>query len=126
MNNLYNMFFNFKKISQQIFKISMFNNRYIGNCIFSIKKDEAIINNLFINKNFRGQNNGSILLKETENTIKNNFKIKNISLLAYEKPFGNLITFYESNGYTVNALQYNNLYDDGVYIYNLINMTKVI
>ncbi len=126
MDNLYNMFFNFKKISQQMFKISMFNNRYMGNCIFSIKKDEAFINNLFININFRGRNNGSILLQETENTIKNKFKIKNINLLAHEKPFGNLINFYESNGYTVNALQYNNLYDDGVYIYNLVNMTKVI
>ena len=49
----------------------MFNNKNIGNCVFSIKKDKATINNLYINKNFRGENKGSILLQETENICKN-------------------------------------------------------
>lgn len=120
------MFFNLDKISKQIFKVSMINNKNIGNCVFSIKKDRSTINNLYINKNFRGENKGSILLQETENIIMNQFNVKNINLLAYEKPFGNLIKFYESNGYVVSPIQYNNFCDDGEYLYNLINMEKIL
>ena len=93
---------------------------------FLYKKNQATINNLYINKKFRGENKGSILLQKTENIIINKFNIKNINLLAYEKPFGNLINFYESNGYIINPIQYNNFYDDGEYLYNIINMQKVL
>jgi ribosomal protein S18 acetylase RimI-like enzyme len=104
------------------------NNTCIGNSVFGIiNNKESIIHNLFIEKEFRGQNEGSILLKETENIIKKNYKdIQKYNLLAHELPNGNLLDFYKLHGYIIKKSSRQQYYDDGEDIYNLVYMYKHI
>ena len=68
-------------------KILLMTSNYniIGNSTYSIiNSKEAIINNLYIDPEFRNYNNGRKLLQYTENTLKLRHYIEKTTLLAYE------------------------------------------
>jgi hypothetical protein len=117
-----------KNVSSKYNKINMYkNNIYYGNSVFSVINNESVIHNLYIGEIFRGNNNGNLLLFQTENIIKNsNPNVNKFSLLAHELPNGNLINFYKSHNYNINYSLSNKYYDDGIDIYSLIYMYKYI
>tara|TARA_B100001175_G_C19208660_1_gene494828 strand:- start:88 stop:459 length:372 start_codon:yes stop_codon:yes gene_type:complete len=101
-------------------------NNIIGNCTFSIiNYKKASINNLFIKEEFRKKDNGTKLLRYTEELVKTNYNIEETSLLAHEKPNDELRIFFEKNGYKIKDSNYK-IYNDGSDIFNLIPMYKVL
>ena len=62
-------------------------------------------------------------LKKTEIDIitKNNY-VNQINLLAYDNHYGGVVCFFQKNGYVINYS--NNSFDNGLDIYNLVNMSK--
>ena len=78
-----------------------YGNNQIGNSVFSITKDnKAIINNLFIDKQYRRNNYGSYLLKNTEEIIKKDSSINFINLIAWKHSENEyLLDFFYKNNY---------------------------
>ena len=100
------------------------NSKVIGNCTYSIiNKTDAVINNLYIEHEYRNSENGSKLLQYTESILKNNYSIEKTSLLAHEKVNCSLSNFFKKNGYYVSNTNYD-MYDDGLNMFNLIPMHK--
>ena len=96
-----------------------------GICKFSMNNDTIIIYSIDVKEQYRNNKIGTNLLKMVEICGKEN-NIKNIKLTAYSKHPDNLEDFYIKNGYK-NILERNCYnYDDGNYIYNLIQMEKQI
>ena len=102
------------------------NNTYLGTSTFNHTKRNAVISNLYILPEFRGNKIGSKLLLDTEKIIVNKYNANKFSLLAHELQNGNLVNFYENHGYTVDITKEQNFYDDGIDIYTLVPMYKYI
>ena len=81
------------------------------------------INKIYVLPEYRKQNYGSLLLKTTEKILKNNFNINKINILVWNRIDTNVLLFYQKNGY-YETNDNINTYDDGVNIYDLINVTK--
>ena len=99
----------------------------IGNCAYSIINDtNACINNLYIEPEYRNNDNGSCLLRYTENILETKYNIKTTSLLAYEPETCNLRIFFQKNGYSIDDSKKIETFDDGQKVFNLIPMIKNI
>ena len=88
--------FLYKKIGPNCSRIDMCraNNIFsIGHSIFNIRTNEAIINNLFINKHWRGNNYGSLLLKKTEQIIRVKYPLRSSQSLFVRFPVHTLPDF---------------------------------
>jgi GNAT superfamily N-acetyltransferase len=123
---MYNFVLN--KVSNHVNKVTMLNfNNIYGHSTYSVHKRKAVIHFLFINKKYRGNDLGSVLLQNTEKILFQNNNINKISLLAHEKQGSSgLIDLYLKNGYFENFNANNEYYDDGIDIYTLIPMYKLI
>ena len=106
----------------------MFNeSNYYGHSIYSLFRNEAVLNHIFISKKYRGNDLGSVILNKSEDLILQNHKINKISLLAHERQGSNgLSNFYLKNGYLEDFTRKNFYYDDGSEIYTLIPFYKII
>jgi len=114
----------FNKMNKIIRTYILNNNLIIGKCDSSIQDNIGYINHIDIISKFRNKKLGSKLLKKTEDTIKNDFNVTNINILVWNKMNTNLINFYLKNNYSI--IEENNTYDDGLYLYDLINVKKII
>lgn len=109
----------------KIMKTYILNNKLIvGKCESSIQDNVGYINHIDILPKFRNKKLGSKLLKKTEDTIKNDFNVNKINILVWNKMNTDLINFYLKNNY--NVVENIDTYDDGVYLYDLINVKKVV
>ena len=95
----------------------------LGKTCYSFNNNTLILNNIFVNERYRNQYIGSSILKHTEHDIitKNNH-VNQINLLAYDNHYGGVARFFQKNGYIINCS--NNSFDNGLDIYNLVNMSK--
>lgn len=104
----------------QFFKDS----KHIGHCRTVIDKQGAILSDLEIYDQYKKQGFGSHFLKHTEQKLKSEFNIKEISLLAWQPCGGfEVVDFFKKNGYTP---FYNDIasYDDSITIYDLHRLHK--
>tara|TARA_B110000208_G_scaffold110826_1_gene136901 strand:+ start:715 stop:1077 length:363 start_codon:yes stop_codon:yes gene_type:complete len=113
-----------KNINSNVCKF-ISNQKIIGSCIFGIIDKNLRIYNIQVNKEYRNNKIGSLLLKEVETYGKQHKNIKSISLTAHEDSDSNLQYFYQKNGFKIVNNSLLN-YDDGINIYNLIDMKKYI
>ena len=116
-----------KIANYQATKLYFYNAKMIllGETCYSFNNKTVILNNLFVNESYRNQYIGSSILKRTEQDIisKNNH-VNQINLVAYDNHYGGVAHFFQKNGYVVNYS--NNTFDNGLDIYNLVNMSKKI
>lgn len=114
-------------VYKNVYKIHMYQHNIIniGSCTFSIlNKKESSICNLYININYRKNNNGTLLLSTTESILQNKYNIIKVNLLAYESSPNTLVKFYTKCGYNLNKNQKEIYYDDGVILYTISKMYK--
>ena len=95
----------------------------IGNLDFTIKDKQVILDNVYINENYRRNKYGSFFLEKMENYVKKNYQSKSIRLLSYYQPVfeSHVLSFFKKNGYVVtykNAKIFENgqCYEDIYYI----------
>jgi hypothetical protein len=105
------------------------NNIFLGKTNYSIHSQKCVsLNNLYISPKFRKQGFGKKILDLTESEIikDNTFQLKQINLVAHEvnNKDGCLIDFFQNHGYFRLTQQSFYTFDDGIYTYNLIPMTK--
>jgi hypothetical protein len=82
------------------------------------------LSNLYVNNKYRNQGHGAFLTKQVE-IINKDYNI--FKLCAWDpccNPY--VVDFYENHGYKIDNDNDNYNYDDGVTIYNLVQMTKII
>lgn len=115
---------NFNKNNKLIKVYILNNNLIVGKCNSSIQNNVGNINNIHIISRFRNKYFGNKLLKKTEDIIKTNFNVSQINILVWEKMNTDLIKFYTQNNYKF--LENNGVYDDGINLYDLINVKKVV
>jgi len=112
---------NFNKNNKLIKVYILNNNLIVGKCSSSIQNN---VGNIHIISRFRNKYFGNKLLKKTEDIIKTNFNVSQINILVWEKMNTDLIKFYTQNNYKF--LENNGVYDDGINLYDLINVKKVV
>lgn len=105
--------------------IKLLNNKKVGSCNFILQNKNCYINNIYVSPKFRNQYIGSSLLNQIQNYSLNN-KINKINLVIYQEPYCNLIDFYKKNKFIINESTPNNIYDDGLIIYDIIKLYKII
>lgn len=115
---------NFNRMNKVIRTYILKNKLIIGKCDSTIHNNIGYINSINIIPKFRKQRLGDKLLKKTEEVIIENFKVSSINILVWNKMNTDLINFYIKNNYKV--IENNNIYDDGEYIYDLINVKKIV
>lgn len=101
-------------------------NKHIGSCKLMIHDKNAVINHIYINDSHKKQGLGSLLLQETEQILKKDHSVQEISLLAWQ-PSGSfeIVDFYTKNGYLHKHKQ-SGTYDDQVTLFDLHNLHKKI
>jgi len=101
-------------------------NQVIGSTNYSIISHEnAIINNIYIEPEYRKHGDGSRLLNYTEHILRHYHHIKKTKLLAHEPFPCNLTDFFKKNDYVISSENYN-LYDDGITLFKLVPMHKYL
>lgn len=104
----------------QFFKDS----KHIGHCRTMIDKQGAVLSDLEIYDQFKKQGFGSHFLKHTEQKLKSEFGVQEVSLLAWQPTGGEEITnFFKKNGYEP-LLKEISSYDDYNIIYDLHQLHK--
>ena len=73
-------------------------NKHVGSCKLMIHDKNAIINHIYIDDSHKKQGLGSLLLQETEQILKKDHSVQEISLLAWQ-PGGSfeIVDFYNKN-----------------------------
>ena len=113
------------------------NNKYCGEISYVNKKNVTIITNLYVDPAYRNNGYATKLLKEAEKSAVSDHILKqslhcklidrNFKLCAWDpidKP--HLVSFYNKNGYKIDATETTKYYDDGDQIFELIKMSKEI
>jgi ribosomal protein S18 acetylase RimI-like enzyme len=96
----------------------------VARCITSAKGSTGYINSLVVSPEFRRERFGSILLNNAELCLQQQHKVNQIRLLAWQPQGENLTSFFEKNNYKIMGNTGNNHYDDGEYIFELVQMYK--
>ena len=107
-------------------KIKMFHNDInIGNTTYSVNNNHCVIQNLYIEPQFRKNNFGQFLMLQTEEIVKNDYdNINKFIINAYEKQGGHLIKYYQAIGYNINTKVRQLFHFDGIEIITITNMIK--
>jgi GNAT superfamily N-acetyltransferase len=103
-------------------------NIHIGFIKLYISDTYCNINSLYLKKSYRNTGFGSIILKDTQRYLKNNYNTEEIGLLAWQKQGdSNVFKFFEKNGYKIEDNNCKiNTYDDYSKIYDLKKYIKYI
>ena len=101
-------------------------NKHIGSCKLMIHDKNAVINHIYINDTNKKQGLGSLLIQETEQILKKDFSVQEISLLAWQ-PGGSfdVVDFYKKNGYIISKT-HSGIYDDSVTLFDLHQFYKIL
>ena len=91
-----------------------------------LAKRTANIFNISIGIPYRRKGFGTTLLQYIEHDVISTYDIKSISLLAYQDPIERLDEFYQLNGYLESQEINLQKYDDGINVYDVITMHKII
>ena len=103
------------------------NNVNIGNTTYSVNNNSCVIQNLYIEPQFRKNNFGHFLMLQTEELVKNDYNnINKFIINAYEKNNGNLVKYYQDIGYSINPKVRQLFHFDGIDIVTITNMIKKI
>lgn len=102
------------------------NNLPFGNINFNISNNIAYLNNLEVFEHRKGF--GSYVLNTFESYIKNFYNIERINLLAWQSHgLNDSISFFKKQGYFItDPSEKIQTYDDGIIIYDLHKMSKII
>lgn len=107
----------------QFFKDS----KHIGHCKTTIRDKCAILSDLEIYNPYKKQGFGSEFLQKTEAILKNDFSVKDVSLLAWQPVTGfEVVDFFKKNNYIQNTNTINSHYDDYVTMFELHQMHKTL
>lgn len=101
-------------------------NKHVGSCKLMIHDKNAIINHIYIDDSHKKQGLGSLLLQETEQILKKDHSVQEISLLAWQ-PGGSfeIVDFYKKNGY-LHKYKQSGTYDDQVTLFDLHHLYKIL
>ena len=107
-------------------KIKMYHNGInIGNTTYSVNNNNCVIQNLYIEPQFRKNNFGQFLMLQTEEIVKNDYdNINKFIINAYEKNSGTLVKYYQDIGYNINPKVRQLFHFDGIDIVTITNMIK--
>jgi GNAT superfamily N-acetyltransferase len=104
----------------QFFKDS----KHIGHCRTMIDKQGAVLSDLEIYDQYKKQGFGSHFLRNTEQKLKSEFGVQEVSLLAWQPSGGfEVVDFFKKNGYTPLFKDIAS-YDDSITIYDLHRLYK--
>lgn len=108
----------------QFFKDS----KHIGHCKTTIQGKSAVLSDLEIYDPYKKQGFGSEFLQKTEEILKNDLYVKDVSLLAWQPVTGfEVVDFFKKNNYLQNNnTTINSHYDDYVTMYDLYQMRKTL
>jgi GNAT superfamily N-acetyltransferase len=105
----------------QFFKDS----KHIGHCRTVIDKQGAILSDLEIYDQYKKQGFGSHFLRNTEQKLKSEFGVQEISLLAWQPSGGfEVVNFFKKNGYEPFYKDISTSYDDYLTLYDLHRLYK--
>ena len=116
----------------KIYKLSLMcnsSNRSIGTIQFTRSNNNVgYLTNMKITEQFRGLGYGAILIKDAEEILIKKHNVNTIKLSAWENIYtnGNLVGFYENNGYTITDNKHISHYDNGYDIFSIVPMIKEI
>jgi GNAT superfamily N-acetyltransferase len=98
----------------------------IGSSRAFIHNNSAVLSTIAVHPSHQNRGFGGKILAETEQTLKNLFRVTNIHLLAWQ-PCGsvNVVEFYQKNGYIISDNRVDT-YDDQVQLYDLVRLHKLI
>ena len=119
---LYNLFI--FKIGMKTLVLNLRNNmKKVGTISFGFHRKTGFINNIIVDKSFRGEGYGTELLKLSEESLKRIYKVEEIKVCAWNSIYSNSsnLDFYIKNGYKIN--EKSSYYDDG---YDLIEIQGLI
>jgi ribosomal protein S18 acetylase RimI-like enzyme len=115
-----------RKPSQKIFILTKVTKDHIlGYSNFGIIKNTTYIHSIYVDDINRKSNIGSSMLKYIEDYSKM-YNVDILKLVAMQEQNGNLVNFYEKNGFNKVLLEKSILdtYDDGETMYDMIPMEK--
>lgn len=113
---------NFNEINKIIKVFILKNNLIVGKSNISIQDNIGYINHIHIISRYRGYKYGTKLLQKSEDIIKKDFNISEINIVVWNKQNTDLINFYIKNDYKI--INNNKTYDDGIFLYDIINIKK--
>ena len=102
------------------------NSKHVGHCKTVIQGEGAILSDLEIYDPYKKQGFGSEFLQKSETILKNDYNVKDISLLAWQPATGfEVVDFFKKNNY---IQDYSNIgqYDDSATLFDLHKMRKTL
>lgn len=101
-----------------------FDSNKIASSSSKIRSNIGYINNLYVKSGYRGVGNGTRLLKDTEEVLRNVRYVNKFVLTAYEEPNSMLERFYQKNFYKKTEKKISSVYDNYDIVYDLVRYEK--